>query len=134
MDVPEHLWRFSTSEARKSLSEKLSLPYSSNMQDWECEISDASRISEFLSFYQSKSLSEDELFSLMEIIIWSFIDLDEDLEDNTLWHETLEIINNDLNIHIFTVWSLSRYDKTPDFYCVSFYLKEVVNTNCEKYT
>ncbi|MCP5384447.1 MAG: hypothetical protein H6913_07510 [Altererythrobacter sp.] len=45
------------------------------MQDWEFEVADANRIDEFLSAYQSQELTDDERFTLMEMIIQSFEDL-----------------------------------------------------------
>ena len=41
-------------------------------QDWECEVSDAERYKEFLSFYEKgESLTDEEKFTLMMIVIES---------------------------------------------------------------
>jgi hypothetical protein len=58
-----------------SLAAKFDLSYHDNMQDWEWEVADSSRFEEFLATYHSSSLSDDEKFSLMEILIQCVEDL-----------------------------------------------------------
>jgi hypothetical protein len=55
--------------ARISIANKLGLPYSENMQDWEYEVSDFNRINEFLIEYKKSSSTLAERNSLMEIIL-----------------------------------------------------------------
>lgn len=133
MSIPEHLWRFPTSEARESLSSRLGVPYTSEMQDWEWEVSDSARIPEFMDLYKSNKLTDDESFSLMEVIVQSFAELDKDLTENTLWQETLEIISGGLDIHIYTVWYWSNFEATHEFYVVSRHLIEIREASREIY-
>ena len=42
------------------------------MQDWEIECADPIRVEEFLDVYDSESLSDDEKFTLMALILGSF--------------------------------------------------------------
>jgi len=72
MSVPEHLWRFPTAEAIESLAQRFHLPNHPNMQDWEWEVADPSRINEFVAAYKGGELNDDERFVLMETIIQSF--------------------------------------------------------------
>ncbi len=39
------------------------------MQDWEWEVADAARFDEFLDAFRSTALSDNERFSLMEILV-----------------------------------------------------------------
>ena len=133
MSVPKHLWRFPTSEARESLASRLGITYTSEMQDWEWEVSDSARISEFMGIYKSNKLTDDESFSLMEVIVQSFADLDKDLSENKLWQETLKIISGRLDTHIYTVWYWSSFDATHEFYVVSRHLKEIREASRKKY-
>ena len=80
MDIPNQMFRYPTNDARKSLALRLSRDIDELSQDWEWEVADSTRIDEFLHLYKSGELTEDELFSLMEIILQSF----EDLNDNLL--------------------------------------------------
>jgi hypothetical protein len=44
------------------------------MQDWSWEVADATRLDEFLAVYQTASLTDDERFTLMEVLLQSFED------------------------------------------------------------
>jgi hypothetical protein len=46
------------------------------MQDWEWEVADASRFMAFLEVYKSGGLGDDELFSLMEVLVQCVEDMD----------------------------------------------------------
>lgn len=80
MAVPEHLWRFSTADARASLAERFGAPNESCMQDWEWEVADSGRIGEHLDAYHNGGLSDDEGFTLMEAMIQAFEDLEDSLD------------------------------------------------------
>lgn len=56
-------------ESRKSLAHKLKLKYDESMQDWEYEIADTKRISEFIQEYDKAETTVYEKQSLMEIIL-----------------------------------------------------------------
>jgi hypothetical protein len=58
--------RWPTSQARMALSARFKLPYDDSMQDWEWEVADPARLSEFLGAYSCGQLTDDERFSLME--------------------------------------------------------------------
>ena len=103
------------------------------MQDWEWEVSDPSRIPEFLASYKSGELTEDERFSLIEIIIQSFDDQERDLTDDILWQDTLNLITQNLNIHIHTVWYWSDFEEKEYSCFVSRPLKQIRDSSREKY-
>jgi hypothetical protein len=71
--------RHPTAKARQSLATILHLPYYQSDQDWEWQVADEKRFEEFLSLYEHGQLSDDERFSLMEVIIQSVEDTE--LED-----------------------------------------------------
>ena len=75
MSVPKHLWRFPTAAVIDSLARRLSLPNTPRMQDWQWEVADCARLSEFLDAYENSGLTDDERFTLMEIMLESFEDL-----------------------------------------------------------
>ncbi len=60
---------------RKTLATKLNLEFNESSQDWEYEVSDPSRIQEFIDEYDKTETSDRERESLMEIILDSANDL-----------------------------------------------------------
>jgi hypothetical protein len=83
------------------------------MQDWEWEVADPDRVSEFVAAYNDGSLSDDERFTLMETIIQSFAETNQPLESNPEWQHVLSTIEQNISLHIYSVWYWSHLD-TPD--------------------
>lgn len=104
MSIPEHIWRFPSRKAIASLAKRFDLPNTLEMQDWEWEVADSDRIDEFVSAYESGELDDDEKFTLMETIIQSFEDLETALSNNKKWSHVLELIEKNINLHIYSVW------------------------------
>jgi hypothetical protein len=114
MSVPEHLLRFPTGAAIDSLANRFGLPNTPDMQDWEWEVADPSRIDEFMSAYESGDLSEDERFVLMEILLQSFADLGTSLEDDPRWVRALRWLDENVDLHAHSVWYWSVLDPEMD--------------------
>ncbi|MGD8883508.1 MAG: hypothetical protein PVI82_16535 [Desulfobacterales bacterium] len=136
MSVPEHLWRFPTTEARVSLAKRFGLPYSDQMQDWEYEVADANRIDEFISVYESGELDDDEKFSLMETIIQSFEDLEISLSDEPRWQRVLNLIENNIELHRYTVWYWSMLENSNKFeqWRVTPFIESILIKHKEKFS
>lgn len=62
--------RYSAAEAIDRLSSDLGLAEVG--QDWELEAANPSRVAEFLDYYETRQLNDDERFTLMSLIIASF--------------------------------------------------------------
>jgi len=103
VSVPEHLWRFPTTEARVRLAQLLDLQYHGSMQDWEWEVADPKRIGEFLQLYESNELSENEQFSLMEVIIQSVEDSEAGPSSGE-WKRILQLLDERIMLHSYSVW------------------------------
>lgn len=116
MSVPEHLWRFPTREAQGRLARRFELPDDPRMQDWEWQVADARRIDEFLSAYEQPELSDDERFSLMEILIQSFDDLASQtrLDVEPRWQRVLVLLEERIELHVHTVWYWACVDEEDD--------------------
>ena len=67
------MW-FPSEDAKKYLTATLNLPACGNEQDWEIEMSDASRVPEFLDIYGRGGLSGEYRRALASLIIASFED------------------------------------------------------------
>jgi hypothetical protein len=92
------------------------------MQDWEWEVADASRFTEFLSLYQQGGLEEDELFSLMEVLVQCVEDMLENMPDQTIadraWScvEPLFLHRPELHISTAQYWAcVGKTDPTNLF-------------------
>jgi len=114
-ELPEHLWRHPTRAAIDALATRFGLPNGPNMQDWEWEVADSKRLDDFIGAYESGELNDDERFTLMETIIQSFEELGPLHEYDPRWQRILEILDQNIELHICTVWYWSRLDgETPD--------------------
>lgn len=134
--VPEDLWRFPTTTARHSLARRFNLPISELDQDWEWTSADPARIPEFLAAYQSGTLDDDEKFALLEMIIQSFADSSRNLNDDTLWRQTLLLIDEAIELHIHSVWYWSHMDVDPDdgnWYVVNNDLQEILAKHRDRF-
>jgi len=87
-------------KTRKKLAIKLNLEFNENMQDWEWEISDSSRIDEFITEYDNHNSSQTEKQTLMEIILDSLNEMGN--------------INNNFNKHLNSI--LVRLKKNAEIH------------------
>ena len=121
----EDLVRHPTAEAIASLVVRFELPHRADMQDWEYEVSDPSRVDEFLAGYELPELSEDERFVLMKTIIQSFEELFECGPDPR-WVQVLRLLERDYSTHVSTVryWA-SGDDPVQDCWSVTADLRQL---------
>jgi len=128
MSVPEHLWRFPTRAAIDSLAKRFGFPNTPAMQDWEWEVGDSARIDDFLSTYESGALSDDERFTLMETILQSFENLPQSTGSDTRWHRALELLNKNIQLHIYSVWYWSDVENEngEDSWRVTPFLRQIL--------
>jgi len=110
MSVPEHLWRFPTAAAVDSLARRFGLPNDPSMQDWPWVVADAHRLDEFLAAYEYGGLSDDERFTLMEIILQSFEDLATSTGFDPRWDRALDTIDRNIDLHASSVWYWSALE------------------------
>ena len=135
MDLPEHLWRFPTNEAIDSLAVRFDLPNLPGMQDWEYQVSDPYRIDEFLNAYESGELTEDECFVLMQIILDSFEHSTASLAENSQWLKVLQILEEQIDLHIHSVWYWSSTDAEKLEYAwkIAPYLRKILHLHLDKF-
>ena len=102
--------RHPTEFAIQSLAKRFNLPNTPTMQDWEYEVADSNRISEFLQAYVEEQFNEDEKFVLMEILIQSFADSDRDLTQDIDWQCLLNLLEKNIALHATTIcyWSFGN--------------------------
>ncbi|MEI8384315.1 MAG: hypothetical protein WCJ09_29680 [Planctomycetota bacterium] len=128
MSVPEKLWRFPTAQAIANLAARFDVPTGPHMQDWAWEIADSNRLDEYLTDYQSGELTNDERFTLMEIIMQAFEDLPAPLDSDPRWEATLMTLDSKIDLHAYTVWYWSDLENELEDECwrVAPYLRKLV--------
>lgn len=108
-----------TREAIDFISQKLSLPFTGVEQDWEIELSDPERVSEFVSFYKKETLSSEEKKALMALIFASYEDLltEFEVDKNELWLEIVLLIQSDRALfeELLNYWRLDG-ETSPENY------------------
>jgi len=102
-------WVMPESSAR--LSSLLGLAYEPWMQDWELQCADAQRIGEFLDLYERGSLSEDDRFALMSLIVASFDDWISDGDrDELILKRVRTYLAADFSLHEATIYYWCLWD------------------------
>ena len=110
MKIIEPECRHPTKAAIEKLAATFSLPNTPDMQDWEWEVADPNRIDEFLNEYKSGNLTDDEKFTLLEMLLQSFEESELDLNESDNWKELLELIQSNYKVHKHTIWYWSVFD------------------------
>ncbi len=92
--------RHPTRKAIDKFNKILNLNEKPDMQDWEIECADPSRVKEFIECYNSETENDDERFTLMAIILGSF----EEYHGTTppsdeTWQMIKKILTKDILIH-----------------------------------
>ncbi len=98
------------------LTKALKLPATGSEQDWDIELADASRIREFLVAYQTMSLSPDDRFALMALVVGS-VDraLDAGRETPPEWPAIAELLARERELHASTlVYWACEGESDPD--------------------
>lgn len=68
-EAPEHLKRYPTRAGREALAARLGLSIDPHSQDWEWEVAKAEYFPTWLALYKDVTLTDNERFSLMEMLI-----------------------------------------------------------------
>ncbi|SEK10908.1 hypothetical protein [Paenibacillus polymyxa] len=120
-----------TKSAIEGLVQKIKLPAPDEFsQDWEYEVSDSSRITEFLYAYENIELNKDEKFALMIIIISSFNDAIVEGKTEKNWASLIRYhLLQDLSIHKNTIyyWSMLDEDDLENCHAVTSFMREIAH-------
>ncbi|MFT9820043.1 hypothetical protein [Lysinibacillus sp. NPDC056185] len=121
--------KYVTKSAIDGLVKKVKLPAPDEFsQDWEYEVSDSSRITEFLYAYENIELNKDEKFALMIIIISSFNDamVEGKAEENSVILIRYHLLQ-DNSIHKNTIyyWSMLDEDDLENWHAVPSFMREI---------
>ncbi|WP_145046595.1 hypothetical protein [Paenibacillus xylanexedens] len=122
--------KYVTGHAVRSLCSKLNLKSQGEFtQDWEYEVADASRITEFLDAYEQYPWDVEEKFALMIIIIESCNDA---LVEGTCDPEIINVLKHhlilDADIHYNTLhyWALLDEPELDNCFAITPIIREII--------
>jgi hypothetical protein len=124
--------KYVTKSAIEGLVQKIKLPPPDEFsQDWEYEVSDPSRINEFLYAYKHIELNHDEKFGLMIIIISSLNDAIVEGKKEDKWNSSIKsLLLQDLDIHKNTIyyWAMLDEEDIENCYAVTSFMRQVARS------
>ena len=107
------------------------MPNSQGMQDWEYEVADPERVLEFLAAYDIEDLSDDERFCLMEIVIQSFEELEDERLRKGVWPQIEAILRQNFGLHAHTVWYWACFENPlEDYWSVTPQMRLIYQQEC----
>lgn len=99
------------------LSKELNLPYQGDEQDWDLEMANHERLSDFISFYSEK-LTLKQKRALMSLILASFNDLlNEGGMSDDYWNNISSILvsENEIFKDLLLYWGTNRTNLADNF-------------------
>jgi hypothetical protein len=132
-ELPEQLKRHPTRAGREALAARLGLPIDRISQDWEWEVADPAHFDEWLAVYRSEPLSDDERFSLMEMLIQCIDDMvptdgpTQEVEKLSQWQAVAAVLRERPRLHASTIayWSSFGNDDAEQQFSLSVPMRRV---------
>lgn len=123
--------KFVTRSAIEGLVKKINLPTPNEFsQDWEYEVTDSSRVTEFLFAYENFHLDREEKFALMIVIISSYDDAMVEEKHEERWATSIRNhLLKDISIHKNTIdyWAMLDEDDLENCFSVTPFIREIAN-------
>jgi hypothetical protein len=131
--VPEHLERHPTKAGREALAARLGLTIGPYSQDWEWEVAEPEHFQEWLSVYRNAALTDEERFSLMEMLIQCVDDMasacgpSEQVAHLPEWRVVAALLRERPRLHASTIayWSVFASDNPEEQFYVSIPMRQV---------
>ncbi len=129
-EVPEHLKRYPTRAGREGLAARLDLAIDPYSQDWEWEVAKPVHFWPWLATYRDASLSDDERFSLMEMLVQCVEDMCRakgPAEALPEWQAVAALLRANPRLHASSIfyWSIFGHDDSEEQFRVSVPMRRV---------
>lgn len=132
-DVPQHLARYPTKVGREVLAARLGMTTDTISQDWEWAVAAPEHFQRWLAVYQDVPLTDDERFSLMEMLIQCVEDKApvygprEQVEELSEWQAVAALLRACPRLHASTIcyWSVFGHDDPEEQFRVSVPMRRV---------
>jgi hypothetical protein len=132
-ELPEYLTRYPTRAGRDALAVRLGLTIDPFSQDWEWEVASPRHFVKWLTVYRDEPLSDDERFSLMEMLIQcvdckaqTFGRTDE-VEELPEWRAVATLLRERPRLHASSIayWCVFGHDDPDQQFRVSVPMRRV---------
>lgn len=131
--VPHELKRYPTKAGRESLAARLGLVIGPYDQDWEWQVAEPEKFDGWLAAYREAPLSDDERFSLMEMLIQCVEDMvslrgpPEEVEELAPWQAVAALLRANPRLHASSIayWSAFGGDDPEEQFRVSVPMRQV---------
>lgn len=116
-------------EIIEQLSKELSLPFTGIEQDWDLEMANSNRISDFLKFYKQNNLSVSKKIAVMSLILASYNDFlnENNLENDDKWNEIKSVLKSEKMIFdvLIDYWSLSNELEEDNLFRITPLIRQI---------
>lgn len=131
--VPDHLRRYPTQVGRLRLAERLGLHVDPLSQDWEWEVAQPQCFPSWAAVYHNDELTDDERFSLMEMLVQCIEDMTRDddfpdeIEASPAWQTIAALLRANARLHVSTIfyWCVFACEKPDEVFRVSLAMRRV---------
>jgi hypothetical protein len=128
--VPKHLKRYPTKTGREALAARLGLTVDPYSQDWEWEVAAPDFFQAWLTVYRDAPLTDDERFSLMEMLVQCVEDM---CSANALaeklpeWQAVAALLRMNPRLHASTIcyWSILGHDNPDEQFRVTVPMRQI---------
>ena len=111
---------YPTKEAMAALNQALHLPATGQEQDWDIELADPDRVSEFVAYFENHPLSEGEKHALMALILGSLEDLsNREKIPSELWDRVRHLLQADSGLYTDLLKQWGPKSDDPDNFAIS---------------
>jgi hypothetical protein len=132
-EVPDNLKRYPTRAGRQALAARLGLAIDPYSQDWEWEVAAPEHFQQWLTVYREVRLTDDERFSLMEMLVQCVEHLSqapgspEQVEDRPEWQAVADLLRERPRLHASTIayWSVFGAEDPEEQFRVSVPMRQV---------
>ena len=132
-EVPDYVRRYPTRAGREALAAHLGLTINPFSQDWEWEVAKPENFARWLALYRQEPLTDDERFSLMEMLVQCVEELApvhgprEQVDSLVEWQAVAALLRANPWLHGSTIgyWSVFGQDDPEGQFRVSQSMRRV---------
>jgi hypothetical protein len=116
--------RWPAPAAMQYINSLLQISVKHDSQDWEFEISDPDRLSEYLTIYENNLRNEDDRFALMSVIIDAF---EHSSRSSEMWNRIRKHLKDEFGVHQYTIyyWCVVGENDLENYWEITPWMREL---------